>query len=127
MDNQQIFNDFTDFMNLLKIDSLNESEINNGMIINDNKQNSTDITLDKPENANKNTQTTKKSKCSICKVKINAVDAIISTCKCEKNYCLKHRMPESHNCDKIEEIREIQKKNLKTNLIKVESCKVSLI
>jgi hypothetical protein len=117
MNNQQIFNDFTNFMNLFKNDDLN----NNIKIIEDNGKHEL-------ESADKNVhKQVKKLRCSICKVKINAVDAIISSCKCDKNHCLKHRMPESHNCSKLNEISEAQKKNLKASLIKVDSCKVSLI
>ena len=33
-----------------------------------------------------------------CKRKINSVDEIISTCRCGKTFCSKHRLPEMHNC-----------------------------
>lgn len=68
-----------------------------------------------------------RSKCGICKVKINAVDAIISSCKCNKNYCKKHRMPEMHFCDKINEKTDEQKKDLEIKLVKVTASKLSTI
>jgi hypothetical protein len=50
------------------------------------------------------TNTKKKMCCDICKKKISLVDDLISTCKCGRKHCPKHRMPESHNCDKMKEI-----------------------
>ena len=48
--------------------------------------------------------TKKKMCCDICKKKISLVDDLISTCKCGRKHCPKHRMPETHNCDKIQDI-----------------------
>jgi hypothetical protein len=61
----------------------------------------------------------RRPKCGVCKVKINIVDELISTCKCKKLHCLTHRMPESHNCEKIKEIGEEQRKNLESGLVKL--------
>lgn len=36
-----------------------------------------------------------KKKCSFCKKRINLLEF---DCKCSKIFCLKHRLPESHNC-----------------------------
>ena len=33
-----------------------------------------------------------------CKRKIKAVDSIMGFCRCEKIFCKRHRLPESHNC-----------------------------
>lgn len=100
MENQQIHNEFSKFMETFKQD---------------------DVIKKVDENINK------KLKCAICKYKINAVDALIANCKCGKKHCLKHRMPESHNCDKISEMSERQRKKLGSDLIKVEASKITLI
>lgn len=63
----------------------------------------------------------KKLRCNICKIKISLVDELISTCKCEKKHCSKHRMPEAHKCNKLEEIGKEQRKNLESNLVKLDS------
>ena len=64
------------------------------------------------------------SKCEICNAKINTLDALVATCKCEKKHCIKHRMPESHNCSKLGDIAIEQKNRLKTTLIKVSCNKI---
>ena len=39
------------------------------------------------------------SRCFICNKKlITAIAALIGFCKCEKNFCYKHILPENHNC-----------------------------
>lgn len=50
-----------------------------------------------------------------CKKKISIVDLLSSKCKCEKAFCLKHRLPEQHNCqydhkyvDKNKEIEKLR-------------------
>ena len=52
-------------------------------------------------------------KCEHCKKKC----VVLVTCKCEKNYCLKHRLPETHLCtyifDKVE-LEKIPEKKLET-------------
>lgn len=122
MDNQQ-YNEFTNFMNTLKNNiTFEKKDITN----NEKDKITTKITLKHTEKTDKENAINiqKKLKCTLCKVKINAVDVIISSCKCEKKYCLKHRMPESHKCEKLENIKEIQKNNLGKNLIKIDSCKL---
>jgi predicted nucleic acid binding AN1-type Zn finger protein len=120
MDNQQIYNDFTNCINSLKINNFdliinsNSNKVINEININPIQETKND---NKPQNF-------KKIRCAICKVKINTVDIIISNCKCNKNHCAKHRMPESHNCDQIDNIKETQKKNLEISLIKLESNKL---
>ena len=37
----------------------------------------------------------KKKRCPICNKKITLMDY---TCRCGNSYCIKHRMPEDHNC-----------------------------
>ncbi len=41
----------------------------------------------------------KNPKCAFCNKKISIVDSLSSTCKCGKVYCLKHRLPENHECN----------------------------
>ena len=67
------------------------------------------------------------SKCEICNSKINTLDALVATCKCEKKHCIKHRMPESHNCTKLSAIATEQKDRLKNSLIKVSCEKILMI
>ena len=64
------------------------------------------------------------SKCEICNSKINTLDLLVATCKCEKKHCIKHRMPESHNCSKLCDIAQEQKTRLKTNLVKITCNKI---
>lgn len=33
-----------------------------------------------------------------CKTKIKLVEVTLGTCRCEKVFCLKHRLPETHTC-----------------------------
>jgi predicted nucleic acid binding AN1-type Zn finger protein len=43
--------------------------------------------------------------CFHCKKKV----VILITCKCEKNFCVKHQLPEKHECCFIYEKHVIQK------------------
>ena len=116
-----IYNEFSNFMALLNKNSVVD-DITKKTKINH------EITCIENDKSNVSTKkTTNKLKCSICKVKINAVDAIISSCKCNKNHCLKHRMPETHNCHKIMEKSNEQKKDLEAGLIKLSACKLNTI
>ena len=36
-----------------------------------------------------------KTKCEFCNKKV----LLFNTCKCEKNFCMKHHHPEDHNCN----------------------------
>jgi len=115
-----IYNEFSNFMTFFNKTNLVEDL---------KKTNSTETTTI-IETTKVEETTNKKSirpKCFICKVKINAVDAIISSCKCNKNYCLKHRMPEMHFCDKMNEKADEQKKDLEIKLVKVTASKLSTI
>lgn len=67
------------------------------------------------------TTSNKKLRCNVCKIKISLVDDLISTCKCEKKHCSKHRMPEAHKCNKLEEIGKEQRKKLESDLVKLDS------
>jgi hypothetical protein len=95
----------------IKIDSQSNEKLNldNGC---KNKQTANEDCINEPK-ANK------KLRCGVCKFKISSVDEIIATCKCNKSHCLKHRMPEAHNCEKIEDIGKEQRKNLEQKLVKL--------
>jgi len=106
-DSNNIYNEFTNFMTLFNnnnsFDAKRNSnikilpEINEGITPSETIEGSKNkINQDSNKLLSK-----KKPKCTICKVKINAVDVLISTCKCNKLHCLKHRMPEEHDCEKI--------------------------
>lgn len=126
-DSNNIFNDFTNFMNLLnKSDLFDTKTKSNIKIISENGCSSNNIIGESENKLINNDQTSnillkKKSKCGICKVKISAVDELIATCKCEKTHCLKHRMPEAHSCEKIKAIGEEQQNNLKASLVRLDS------
>jgi predicted nucleic acid binding AN1-type Zn finger protein len=50
----------------------------------------------------------------ICKMK---VIKLVGFCKyCEKNFCNKHRLPESHKCEKLEIMKNNQRSNLEMRL-----------
>lgn len=38
----------------------------------------------------------KKSKCNYCGKKLGLIEY---DCRCGKKFCIKHRMPEEHNCE----------------------------
>ena len=58
-----------------------------------------------------------------CKKKV----CLIGTCKsCEKKFCSKHRLPETHNCCKIEKLKENRKEQIKEKLLS-EKCVASKI
>jgi hypothetical protein len=38
----------------------------------------------------------KKKRCSFCKAKIGVLDSV--KCRCDKSFCIKHLLPEYHNC-----------------------------
>lgn len=50
-----------------------------------------------------------------CKKKLKPVDILLTKCKCEKYFCIKHRLPEMHHCsynhknfDKEAEIKQLR-------------------
>jgi predicted nucleic acid binding AN1-type Zn finger protein len=48
--------------------------------------------------------------------------SIIGQCKsCEKVYCLSHRLPEKHNCEKINELISGQRKILESKIYEYAS------
>ena len=63
------------------------------------------------------------SKCKECKRKITLAQATMSSCKCGNTYCLAHRHPELHSCEKMTEIKQ-DKTNLAKTLVKVEAEKL---
>lgn len=119
-DQKSIYDDFSDFMKFFNKINLVEDFKNI-----DSSETAIIIEPIKLEESISNKSS--RPKCGICKVKINAVDIIISSCKCNGKYCVKHRMPELHNCEKITEIAKEQKKDLENKLVKVTGCKLSTI
>ena len=130
-DQNNIINEINDLISWMNESSLFETkrkdnikilqEQNNQIVEN---QSSTENQLVKNMRTNSNEDLTilnKKLRCDICKIKISLVDELISTCKCEKKHCSKHRMPESHKCNKLEEIGKEQRKNLELSLKKLDS------
>ena len=124
------FNELNNFMNWLTENNLfdancisnikilatsDEANLSDKTIKESNQQ----IIQDTAQISNSKLTPKRRPKCGICKVKINIVDELISTCLCNKLHCLKHRMPEMHNCEKIEAIGEEQRKNLKAGLVKL--------
>jgi hypothetical protein len=127
-DQNRIFNEIDDLFSWMnETNFIQPKAKNNIRIIDDDYQ----IDPVKPTESNQQINTkinpsqestkSKKLKCSLCKVKISLVDDLISTCKCEKKYCSKHRMPETHNCVKLEEIGKEQRKTLESTLVKLDS------
>ena len=60
-----------------------------------------------------------KKRCSHCNKKIGLM---VYDCKCEKEFCLKCRLPEIHNCTFNH--TQYQKEQLKNNLPKVVAEKI---
>ncbi len=71
------------------------------------------------ENNKKNTNNTNTNKCShsTCNTKLKLTDF---DCRCSNRFCMKHRLPESHDCS-------YDFKKDKIQLIKVVAEKVSKI
>jgi len=44
----------------------------------------------------------KHHRCELCRRKLILLDTLI-VCKCDKNYCAVHRLPETHNCNCLKE------------------------
>ncbi len=61
----------------------------------------------------------KKKRCFHCNKKIGL---IVNTCKCEKEFCIKCRLPEIHNC--TFDHHKFEKEQLKKNLPKVITEKI---
>ena len=121
MNEEQLYKDFTDIIDLLKTKNNDKSEYNNitePIEKNDN--------LQKPEIIINNKINNKKKRCALseCKNKINNLDLIISNCKCNKQFCSKHRMPENHMCDYLENYKDNEKKFLESTLVKVDFSKL---
>jgi predicted nucleic acid binding AN1-type Zn finger protein len=57
----------------------------------------------------------------LCKKKLSITDL---ECKCNKRFCMNHRLPESHNCLSIERERESYKQYLKETLLDAKFEKI---
>jgi len=64
------------------------------------------------------------AKCNMCNIKISILDEIISECKCNKFHCIKHRLPELHNCLAINKYKSDGKEQLAKSLVKVGADKI---
>ena len=63
------------------------------------------------ETINKKQKRNNKNRCAICNCKLKMTDI---ECRCKFKYCLKHRMPETHQCDvdyKEDARKKIRKEN----------------
>jgi hypothetical protein len=54
-------------------------------------------------------------KCTHCK----KTHAVLVSCKCDKQFCLKHRLPEQHLCTYITPLFQIEQKIVKEKIIKI--------
>lgn len=59
-------------------------------------------------------------RCKFCKKK----SYINITCKCGNSYCIKHRLPEIHECSKMEEFKKLAYEKNNKNLIYVKTDKL---
>lgn len=63
----------------------------------------------------------KRKRCAFPDCKKKSV-IIVGDCKnCELNYCLEHRLPEYHQCEKMEEKRKAELKKIEKKLMS-EKC-----
>ena len=63
--------------------------------------------------------TEKSTRCFFCKKKF----VLLLNCHCNHNYCIKHRMPEDHNCSynfKTEGRKQLSNANPKIESLKFE-------
>ena len=67
-----------------------------------------------------NTTTT----CNHIKCK-KSIEMMKFTCKCRENFCIKHKNPQSHNCQF--DYKNDQKKILEKNIVKIVKRKVEEI
>jgi AN1-type zinc finger protein 5/6 len=62
-----------------------------------------------------------KLKCFNCKKKVGLINF---NCRCEHIYCQKCRLPETHNCELLNEFKSLGKERLKNNLQKIVAEKI---
>jgi hypothetical protein len=130
-DQNKVFNEFTDLISWMNESNLFEAtrkDNTKNLLESNNKvgenlhYRENQLVVDNKNNSSDNMKiTNKKSRCDVCKGKISLVDELISTCRCGKKHCSKHRMPETHKCNKMEEIGKDQKKFLESSLVKLGS------
>lgn len=46
--------------------------------------------------------------CKDCKTKIKMIEVTLGTCRCDKVFCPKHRLPEAHDCPVIQRLDKEQ-------------------
>jgi len=92
-------------------------------IINNNMEDSiNNVSLNLYTTKKKITSKTEKSKKKRCKVCNKKLGILGFECKCGHQYCIKHRMPEDHEC--IIDYKETGKKILERDNIKVVKDKI---
>ncbi len=64
-------------------------------------------------------KTSQRKRCQQCKKKVGVLGFECSACNYK--YCTSHRLPECHNCSKIETLVDIERNNLNKQLQKVTS------
>jgi predicted nucleic acid binding AN1-type Zn finger protein len=55
-----------------------------------------------------------KNACTMCQIKLSLLQMTTGKCRCENVYCMKHRMPENHECTydfKLNGKEELKKQN----------------
>ncbi len=62
------------------------------------------------------------TRCSSCSKKIGISNTF--TCKCQGKYCPVHRMPESHSCSSLKQMRDDELARLEKKLEKVVAPKI---
>jgi len=60
-----------------------------------------------------------------CKKKLGLIDLSIGSCKCKKNFCIKHYSPDEHTCDF--DYRKESKELLEKKLVQVTAEKIKKI
>jgi hypothetical protein len=61
-------------------------------------------------------------KCTFCSKKIGIVNT--HKCKCSKEYCASHRMPETHQCTYMDQYKIDGRRQLENQLTKVVAEKI---
>lgn len=61
-----------------------------------------------------------------CSIKLNLVEKSM-VCRCDKSYCSKHRLPESHHCSGFDEMIKESKHYLSKSLPAITTDKINKI
>lgn len=67
-------------------------------------------------------------KCSVCKRKIPIVDETLCSCKgCMEKFCVNHRGEHTVKCEKFNDIKKAEEKNLLSKKILEEATQKKLV